>query len=67
VSVTYRLFCLDGQGKILHARTLDAHDDAEAVRLAHAVPRDAVTCEIWDVDRLVTKFDGRNGGEIQPR
>jgi hypothetical protein len=47
VSVTtYRLFGLDGQGKIQHARTLDPHDDAEAVKLVHAVLRDAVTCEI---------------------
>lgn len=63
----YRLFCLDSQGNILHAQALDAHDDAEAVKLAQAVLRDAVTCEIWNVDRLVKKFDGRNGGEIQPR
>jgi hypothetical protein len=62
---TYRVFCLDGEGRITYAQALDAADDAEAVKQAQALPRDAVSCEVWDVDRFVGRFDGRNGGDIQ--
>ena len=65
--MAYRAFCLDRDGKIIHAEALDATNDADAITLAHGLPRDAVTCEVWDVDRLVVRFDGRNGGEIQRR
>lgn len=61
----YRLFCLDHSKKITHAEPLEAMDDNEAISLAQAVPFDAVTCEVWYVDRLVARFDGRNGGDIQ--
>jgi hypothetical protein len=37
------------------------------VEQAHNIPKDAVTCEVWDADRLVGRFDGRNGGLIEPR
>lgn len=63
----YRIFCLDREGLILHAELLKATEDAEAVREAYSVPQDAVTCEVWDIDRLVVRFDGRNGGLIQPK
>lgn len=61
----YRVFCLDREGRITYAQALDAPDDVEAVKQAQAVPRDAVSCEVWDFDRLVGRFDGRNGGDIQ--
>ena len=63
----YRLFCLDHSRKITHAELLEAMDDSEAIGLAQAAPFDAVTCEVWDDDRLVTRFDGRNGGAIHGR
>ena len=62
----YRIFFLNRQKVIIHAQPIAAADDAEAIDLAHNLPRDAVTCELWDADRLVTRFDGRNGGAIQP-
>ena len=57
---------MDSHRSIVHAELLNASDDAQAIEQAHKVPRDAVTCEVWDVDRLVARFDGRNGGVIQP-
>jgi hypothetical protein len=63
----YRLFCLDHSRKITHAAVLDAADDSEAIGLAQAARFDAVTCEVWDVDRLVTTFEGRNSGAIHGR
>ena len=63
----YRLFCLDHSRKITHAKLLEAMDDSEAIGLAHAARIDAVTCEVWDADRLVTRFEGRNGGAIHGR
>jgi len=62
---TYRVFCLDGEGRITYAQVLEAADDAEAVKQAQGLPRDSVCCEVWDVDRFVGRFDGRNGGDIQ--
>ena len=63
----YRLFCLDHSKRITHAEPLEATDDSEAVSLAQAAPFDAMTCEVWNVDRLVARFDGRNGGDIHGR
>jgi hypothetical protein len=62
---TYRVFCLDVEGRITYAQPLDAADDAAAIKQAHGLPRDSVCCEVWDVDRLVGRFDGRNGGDIR--
>lgn len=63
----YRIFFLDRQGTILHAQPVAADNDAQAVDQAHNIPKDAVICEVWDADRLVNRFDGRNGGVIEPR
>ena len=63
----YRVFFLDRDGKITHAEPLAANNDAEAVVLAQKILRDAVRCEVWNVARLVGKFDGLNGGILQPR
>jgi len=63
----YRLFFLDRQGTILGAQGIDADDDPQAVDRAHRIPKDAVICQLWDADRLVAAFDGRNGGAIEPR
>ena len=62
---TYRAFCLDSEGRITHAQALNAADDAEAIAQAQALPKDAVSYEVWNVDRFVARFDGRNGGAIQ--
>jgi len=50
--VAYRLYCMDGLGKVGHVDALDAENDDEAVRLAYAMML-PVECEIWDGDRFV--------------
>ena len=62
---TYRAFCLDSEGRITHTQAPNAADDAEAIAQAQALPKDAVSCEVWNVDRFVATFDGKNGGAIQ--
>jgi len=52
---SYRLYCLDGAGKITTAE-LEAADDADAERQA----RDrklGVTSEVWDRSRLVARIE----------
>lgn len=61
---TYRAFCLNSEGRITHAKPINVHD-AEAIAQAQALPKDAVSCEVWNVDRFVATFDGKNGGAIQ--
>lgn len=63
----YRAFLLNREGKIAYAQPLNAVDDGEAMAEAQAVPRDSTICEVWDADRFVARFDGRNGGQLQPR
>ena len=48
----YRLYCMDGLGKIGHVETLEAQDDDEAIRLAYE-KKLPVTCEVWDRARCV--------------
>ena len=54
---SYRLYRLDGAGKIMTAEWVDGdHDD-------HAVERARERCkvgayELWDRDRLITRVDG---------
>jgi hypothetical protein len=48
----YRLYCLDGVGKITSAEWIDAKNDDEALAIARAQKR-SVPCEIWDHNRLV--------------
>ena len=50
--VAYRLYCLDGLGKIGHVEVLDAHNDEAALRIARDRKLE-ISCEVWDRDRLV--------------
>ena len=50
--VAYRLYCMDGLGKIGHVEILNAKDDAEAIHLAYE-KKLPVSCEVWDRNRLV--------------
>ena len=52
----YRLYRLDGAGKIVSAEWVDAADDAAAEQ--HARDRDLpVTCEMWERNRLVARVE----------
>lgn len=49
----YRLYCLDGAGKISFADWIVAEDDAEAMAKAREMKLNASKCEIWLQQRLV--------------
>lgn len=57
----YRLYCLDGSGRIDLADWIDASDDEEAIRRARELKPNVQRCEIWLKDRLVARLnaDGR--------
>ena len=52
---SYRLYRLDGAGKIMSAEWIEAADDQAAVK--HARDQDlSVICEMWDRNRLVARI-----------
>ena len=52
---SYRLYRLDGAGKIVSAEWVEAADDESAVK--HARARELpVICEMWDRNRLVARI-----------
>ena len=53
---SYRLYRLDGAGKIVTAEWLEAADDAMAQERARALDL-ACTCEVWDRQRLVARIE----------
>ena len=53
----YRLYCLDGAGRIDFAEWIDAADDADAIDQAQQLKRGALKCEIWHGPRLVARLD----------
>ena len=52
----YRVYCMDGSGKITLAHWVEASDDDEAIRKTEAVKGDAPRCEIWLKSRLVARL-----------
>lgn len=55
---SYRLYRLDGAGKIVSAEWIEASDDKAATR--HAREQDLpVTCEMWERNRLVARIHPR--------
>jgi hypothetical protein len=52
---TYRLYCLDGVGKVESAQWLEAEDDAAALKTAEEM-RKGRACELWQNHRLVARF-----------
>ncbi len=53
---SYRLFFLDGEGKIKKSRSLDCADDETAMAQARRLA-DGRTLELYDGCRLVLKFE----------
>ena len=52
----YRVYCMDGSGKITLAHWVEASDDDDAIRKTEAVKGDALRCEIWLKSRLVARL-----------
>ena len=49
---TYRLYLMDGLGKIGSVQYLEAQDDREAIQIACEMELNVIA-EIWDRDRFV--------------
>ena len=55
----YRLYRLDGAGKITNAEWIEAEADERALRQARLMVDGTPSFELWDRKRLVARF--RNG------
>lgn len=54
----YRLYCLDGVGKVSAAHAFEAADDEAAIEVAK-VTYDGYDCELWARDRVVARLNLR--------
>lgn len=61
---TYRLYLMDGLGKIGTVELLEAADDREAVHLA-CEKQLSVSAEIWDRDRFVAEIPAECPEELR--
>ena len=52
----YRVYCLDGAGKVWAAEWIEAESDSAALDAARRFAG-AVHCEVWLAERLVGKVD----------
>jgi hypothetical protein len=52
----YRVYCLDGAGKVWAAEWIEADSDRAALDAARRFT-DAVRCEVWLGERLVGKVE----------
>ena len=57
---SYRLYCLDGAGKISFAEDLEAQTDEDAIAEARDRKRNALKCEIWHGSRLVATLEAHD-------
>lgn len=53
---TYRLYGLDGVGKVVSAEWIDADEDSAAIEAAKKM-MDGLKYELWANSRLVIRFD----------
>jgi hypothetical protein len=49
----YRLYCLDGDGRISLAEWIQADSDKEAIATARRTKPDVLECEVWVGNRHV--------------
>ena len=54
--LTYRVYCLDGAGKVWAAEWIEADSDSAALDAARRFAG-AVHCEVWRGERLVGKVE----------
>lgn len=59
----YRLYYLDGSGKIDLAEWIKAENDRDAVAQARVLKRAALKCEVWRGKRLVASL---NADDLAP-
>jgi hypothetical protein len=53
---SYRVYCLDGAGKVWAAEWIEAQDDLAALESARRF-KEAVHCEVWHGQRLVGRVE----------
>ncbi len=58
---SYRLYCLDGAGRIVAAEWIQAEDDGAALEAAEEI-RDGRRCELWRGKELVARLAAASGG-----
>jgi hypothetical protein len=56
----YRLYCLDGAGRISLAEWIDADTDEEAIAKARKIEHGAIKCEVWQRNRLVARLSAQD-------
>ena len=56
---TYRLYSLDGVGKVVAAEWIDADHDEAAIEAAKSM-MDGYKYELWANSRLVVRFDNQH-------
>lgn len=52
----YRVYCLDGAGRVRTGEWIEADSDSAALEAARQF-KDAVRCEVWLGERLVGKVE----------
>jgi hypothetical protein len=62
----YRVYRLDGTGRIRGVETLDALDDSFALEGARAIA-DVCGCEVWQLDRKIGRVTLCGGPRRAPR
>lgn len=55
----YRLYCMDGAGRIRDAEWFEAANDAAALAAVKTIQPDALCYEVWCGTRLVGVVDNR--------
>jgi hypothetical protein len=53
---SYRLYCLDRQGKIIAAEWVEAEDDTAAMAAARALAK-PTDCELWLRNRMIDRIE----------
>ena len=53
---SYRLYCLDLQGKIASAEWVEAEDDTAALGAARALAK-PTDCELWLRNRMIDRIE----------
>jgi hypothetical protein len=56
----YRLYCLDGAGRISLADWIEAETDDDAVAKALKVEHGARKCEVWQANRLIATLNSHD-------
>jgi hypothetical protein len=59
----YRIYCLDGAGKISFAEELIAGSDEEAIAKARQLKRKTRKCEVWQGPRFVATLNTQDLSE----